>query len=454
MNKSLLTTILGLLAIPLVLLLLLSMYTVNEGEQAIITEFGRPVREVSDAGLHFKKPFIQTVNRIERRVLEWDGRATEMPTRDKVFIIVDTYGRWRIKDPLQYFQRLRDETTAQSRLDDILASETRNTIARHDLIEVVRSTKDRVPQVDTTLVELLTDDVPLPDDLAESDDSPAATDDDLPAPLVADSTIGLPTLYPITRGRTELEQDIFEEAAPKLEEFGIELLDVRFKRVNYSAQVSSSIYERMISERNQIAERFRSQGEGAAARIIGEKERELRRIQSEAYRQVQEIRGGADAEATNIFANAYDRSGGTRDFYMFLRTLEAYEDMFDHQTTMVLSTDTPLFNMFKTLSPAPVDLLAEDPEDVHTPLPPVSSDDFLPDPDPEPEPEPEPDPSDPSDPADQPAPSDPEPATTPQAESETPEADDPDPAPDATPEPDTDATPETNDPEPDSDPEA
>lgn len=403
MNKSLLITILGLLAIPLVLVLLLCLYTVNEGEQAIITEFGRPVRVVEKAGLHFKKPFIQTVNRIERRVLEWDGRATEMPTRDKVFIIVDTYGRWRIDDPLLYFQRLRDETTALSRLDDIFASETRNTIARHDLIEAVRSTKDRVPQVDTSLVELLGDDAPVIPEEATADESApdaaedaeateepteepatepnaeaAADDGALPQQLVdAAGTLGLPTLYPITRGRTELENEIFEAAAPKLEEFGIELLDVRFKRVNYSEQVSQSIYSRMISERNQIAERFRSQGEGSAARIIGEKERELRRIQSEAYRQVQEIRGRADAEATNIFARAFNRSAATRDFFTFLRTLEAYEDMFDDQTTVVFSTDSPLFRLFKRLDDAPVELIDEDPEDIAEPLPPVEIEELV-----------------------------------------------------------------------------
>ena len=225
-----------------------SLYTVNETERVLITQFGKPVGDIVDeAGLKVKIPFIQTVNRIEKRILVWDGSANDMPTKDKLYITVDTFGRWRIKDPLQYFLRLRDERSAQSRLEDILGSETRNAVARHELIEIIRTSKDRTPEVDPVLAE-----------------------------------VDISTLLPITRGRKRIEADILEAASGKLAEFGIELLDIRFKRVNYNESVRQKIYARMISERDQIADRFRSEGAGEAARIIGNKERELQSIVSEA----------------------------------------------------------------------------------------------------------------------------------------------------------------------------
>ncbi len=310
-------------AILLVLLILggivasKALYTVNETERVIITQFGKPVGEIiNEAGLKVKVPFIQTVNRIEKRILVWDGSANDMPTKDKLYITVDTFGRWRIKDPLQYFLRLRDERSAQSRLEDILGSETRNAVARHELIEIIRTSKDRSPEVD---------------------------------PMLADVDISI--LLPITKGRKRIEADIFDAASGKLEEFGIELLDIRFKRINYNESVRQKIYARMVSERDQIAERFRSEGAGEAARINGNKERELQKIVSEAYRTIQTIQGDADAEATDIYARSYNQSPAAADLYMFTKTLETYRSVIDSDTTLILSTDSDLMSLLKSMNP-------------------------------------------------------------------------------------------------------
>ncbi|MDP6523862.1 MAG: protease modulator HflC [Kiritimatiellia bacterium] len=292
-----------------------SLYTVNEVEQVIITQFGKPVGEPkTTAGLKMKIPFIQKVNRIEARILEWDGSPTDMPTKDKLYISVDTFGRWRIVDPLQYFLRLRDERSALSRLDDILGSETRNAVAKHELIEIIRTTKNREPLRDETLLD-------------------------------ANSSVG--ELLPIQKGRQKVEEEVFGAAASKLKVFGIELLDVRFKRINYNQSVRIKIYERMVSERQQIAELFRSEGNGEAARILGNMDRELKKIQSDAYRQVEEIRGEADATATEIYAKAYNQSPEAVSFYEFLKTMDTYKKVIDPQTTLILSTDSDLFRMMK-----------------------------------------------------------------------------------------------------------
>ncbi len=290
-------------------------YTVSETEQVIITQFGKPVGDpVKTAGLHFKVPFIQEVTRIEKRILEWDGRPSEMPTKDKTYIVVDTFGRWRINDAKQYFLRLRDERSAQSRLDDILGSEIRNAIAKHELIEVIRTTKDREPARDVALLD-------------------------------APGNIGI--LYAITKGRAKIEKEIFEKAASKLTDFGIELLDMRFKRINYNQSVRERIYERMISERQQIAERFRSEGAGEAAKILGKKERDLLKIESEAYKRVQEIRGVADANATQIYAEAYNQNAESVSFYGFIKTMETYEEMLDQNSTLILTTGSDIFKYLK-----------------------------------------------------------------------------------------------------------
>ena len=294
-----------------IIVLVQSLYRIDETEQVIITQFGKPIGEViSDAGLKLKVPFIQTVNRIEKRILLWDGAANDMPTKDKLYITVDTFGRWRIKDPLQYFLRLRDERSALSRLEDILGSETRNAVAKHELIEIIRTTKDRKPAVD---------------------------------PLLENANIS--TLLPITRGRRQVEQDIYAAASNKLLEFGIELLDIRFKRINYNESVRQKIYQRMISERQQIAERFRSEGAGEANKIIGNMEKDLREIESEAYKTIQTIQGDADAKATEIYANSYNKSKESRSLYNFVKTLQTYQTIIDKNTTLVLTTDSALYKL-------------------------------------------------------------------------------------------------------------
>lgn len=294
-----------------------SAYTVSETEQIIVTQFGKPVGvPIVEAGLHFKIPSIQEVIRIEKRILEWDGRPNEMPTKDKTYIVVDTFARWRVKDAKQFFLRLRDERSAQSRLDDILGSETRNAIAKHKLIEVIRTTKDRNPEQDASLVDVPKD-------------------------------IGM--LYPITMGRANIEKQIFEKAAAKLTDFGIELLDIRFKRINYNESVRARIYERMISERQQIAERFRSEGAGEAAKIMGKSERDLLVIESAAYKQVQEIRGVADAKATEIYANAYNKNADSVSFYEFIMTMESYQEMLDAQSTLIFTTESDVFKFLKNV---------------------------------------------------------------------------------------------------------
>lgn len=290
-------------------------YTISETEQVILTQFGKTMgAPINESGIHFKWPFIQTVNRIDKRILEWDGRPGEMPTRDKLYIIVDTFGRWRISDPLQFFTRLRDERSAQSRLDDIIGSEVRNAVAKHDLIEIVRTDKNRTPAVDVT--------------------------------LSADAG-QISRFLPISLGRTAIEGEVVKAAAPKLKDFGIELIDVRFMRVNYNVGVSSKIHERMTSERQQIASRFRSEGEGEAAKILGNKERDLRQIESEAYREIQKIRGDADAKATEIYARAYGGSPEAAEFHRFLRTMDAYKKTLDKDTTLLLSTDSDMFRYLK-----------------------------------------------------------------------------------------------------------
>ncbi len=297
-----------------------SLYTVNEAQQVILTQFGKPVGQpITEAGLKLKVPFIQSVNRFDKRVMEWDGSPSDMPTKDKLYISVDLFGRWRITDPMQYFLRLRDERSAQSRLDDILGSETRNAVAKHELIEIVRTTKDRVPLKDASLTQ----------------------------GSQADQTIG--TLLPISQGREQVEQQIYKAAAEKVKVFGIELLDIRFKRINYNASVQSKIFERMISERRQIAERFRSEGNGEAARIRGNMLREKDRIESEAYRKVEETRGEGDAKAAEIYANAYNQSADASQFYEFTRTLEAYKSVITPDSTMVMSTDSDLFKFLKNV---------------------------------------------------------------------------------------------------------
>lgn len=289
-------------------------YTVDETEQVIITQFGEPIGEtVSDPGLKMKIPFMQRAHYFDERYLEWDGDRNQVPTRDKKFIFVDTYARWQITDPLQFFKRLRDERGAQSRLDDILDGETRNAIASHDLVEVVRSS-NRDPKSDATITEIVED-----------------------------------TLADISVGRDSIQTMIQGLANERASDLGLKVLDFRFKRINYVEDVRQTVYDRMISERNRIADKFRSEGEGEAARINGEKERELQSIESEAFRRAEEIRGEADAQATAIYAKAYNQSNAARELYNFTRTLESYGRSLDKETSVILSTDSEFFRFLRNM---------------------------------------------------------------------------------------------------------
>ncbi len=286
-----------------------STYLVSETEQVIITQFGEPKGSpISEPGMHFKLPFVQQVNTFEKRFLEWDGSPNQMPTKDKRFIWVEMYARWRITDPLKFFQRLRDERGAQSRLDDILDGETRNAVASYDLIELVRSSN-----------------------------RPAGS---IPLESEEDRIV----LEQISAGRRAIAASILEAAQARTLDLGIEVLDIRLKRINYVDEVAKDVFARMIAERRRIAERFRSEGQGEAARIEGERQRDLQRIQSEAYRSAQELRGTADAEATAIYADAYGRDA---EFYAFVKSLETYERVVDSKTIFVLGTDSDLLKYLR-----------------------------------------------------------------------------------------------------------
>lgn len=305
----------GVLALLALVVLWAAAYTVSESEQAVITQFGRPVGDpITDSGLHFKLPFIQQVHLFDKRFLEWDGDPNQLPTRDKRFIWLNTYARWRITDPLLFFQRLHNEAGAQTRLDDILDGETRDAIANHDLVELVRSS-NRQPETSEALAE---DEAEFPE---------------------------------IQAGRESIRQGILAAARERTSDLGLEILDIQFKRLDYVEEVRTQVYDRMISERERIAERFRSEGQGQASRILGEMDRELKRIQSEAFREAEEIRGDADAEATGIYAAAYNRSASSRQFYGFLKSLETLPATIDEETTVVLSTDGELYRYLEDTNP-------------------------------------------------------------------------------------------------------
>ena len=303
--------LIGVLLVAGLLALSGAVYVVDETQQVVITQFGSPVGSAVDSpGLHYKLPFIQRANFFNKRFLEWDGDSNQLPTRDKRFIHVDTYARWRIINPLLFFQRLRDERGAQSRLDDILDGETRNTMASHDLVEVVR-TSNR--------------------DIALSGDELGS---------IAEGE----TVADIEFGRDVLAAEVLAAAQTRTSDLGIEILDFRFKRINYVEEVRREVYNRMISERLRIAEQFRSEGAGEAARISGEKERELRTISSGAYRTAQEIMGTADASAADVYAQAYNRDA---DFYRFVKTLEVYQQTLSQNTTLLLGTNGEFLRFLK-----------------------------------------------------------------------------------------------------------
>lgn len=311
----------------LVLLILLGgylcTYSVPEQYAAIITDFGKPTgATVTQPGLHFKLPLVQTVNLIDMRMQEWDGQAVQMPTHDKLYMIVDSFGRWRITDPLLFFTRLRDTRSALSRMDDITGSEMRNAVAENDLIEMVRTDKNRKVELDFD-----------PDNTNAQDN------------------VTTSTLPPISIGRTAIEKTITANAAVKLKDFGIDLVDVRLMRLNYQSSVTSKINDRMISEREQIAARFRSEGEGAADKILGDRDRDLAEIKSAAYQKSQEIQGQADAEATRIYAEAYNQTPQAVELYNFLRSMQTLEEVATNNTTLVFSTTGDLFKYLKSADP-------------------------------------------------------------------------------------------------------
>jgi membrane protease subunit HflC len=297
-------------AAVVVVLLFSSVYTLSETEQAILTQFGRPVGGlITDPGLHMKVPFIQDVHRFDKRWLEFDGDAREITTKDKKYIWVDSYARWRIADPLRFYQAVRDERGAQSRLDDIVDGETRNAVASFDLIELVRSSN-----------------------------RPFQTTEELEGIGAAEA------MAKISAGRGQIAQTILEKAAKITPEFGIELVDVRFRRINYVETVQQKVFERMISERKRIAERSRSEGQGRAAEIRGEKERDILAATSVGYKSAQALKGAADAKATAIYAKAY---GKDADFYQFSKTMETLNKSLDDKAWLILSSDSDLLRYLK-----------------------------------------------------------------------------------------------------------
>ncbi|MGD9346322.1 MAG: protease modulator HflC [Candidatus Aminicenantes bacterium] len=304
MTKQTRTVVFVIVAFFVLIVLIDAIYVVSEMNQVIITQFGEPIGEaITGPGLHIKTPFIQKANYFEKRWLEWDGDANQIVTKDKKYIWVDTYARWRISDPLVFFQRVRDERGAQSRLDDIIDGETRNAIANYDLFEVVRST-NREFETSEEAAEIL--------------DTEAVQQQ-------------------VEMGREKITHIILERSSEITPEFGIELKDVRIKRVNYVEEVQRKVFDRMIAERQRIAAKYRSEGDGRSAEIRGQKERELKRIESEAYKTSQEIKGNADAQAVKIYADAYNLDP---EFYQFMKTLETYRTIMDKETWLFLSTDS------------------------------------------------------------------------------------------------------------------
>jgi len=297
------------------------LFVVHQYETAIITRFGKAIRIETTPGLKLKVPFFDVVHRFDKRILAWDGPPTECPTKDKLYLIVDCFARWRISDPLLYYNRLNDERSALSRLDDILGSETRTAVATHDLVEIIRVTKGRQPVRDTELEKT--------------------------------GTVLPSTIPEIELGRGQIEKQITERTRQKIADFGIELLDERFKRSKYNPTVAEKIIERMSSERHQIAARFRSEGKGEAANISGQKESDVASIISIATKDALKIEGEADAEAARIYAAAYS-APDAQELYLFRRSLEVARSAFEKDTTAVISTNSDLGRILKTMGPSSV----------------------------------------------------------------------------------------------------
>lgn len=296
----------GILAFIILILLADAIYTVDQREQVVITQFGDPIRVVKEPGIHIKLPFIQQANSFEKRILEWDGRATQIPTKDKKFILVNTYARWRIPDPLKFFQSVSDEQRAQTRLDNIIDATVRDFITDQLLIEVVRNSNQPLVQSEGEEIEK--------------------------------------EVIEIQIGREKLTREILMRASEMAPQYGIELIDVRVKHINYVQSVREKVFSRMVAERERIAEQYRSEGQGERSRILGDMEKDLRKITSEAYKKAQEIKGKADGKSTEIYARAYNRDP---EFYSFLKALETYPEVIGEKTWLILTTDSDFFRYLK-----------------------------------------------------------------------------------------------------------
>jgi len=312
-KKKFLVYLVAILLFVALIVILDAFYIIDETEQVVITQFGKPVGQpIADAGLHLKVPFVQKVNYFEKRLLEWDGIPAEILAKDKKFILVDTYARWRIANPLKFFTSVVSEDGAQTRLDNIIEAATRDRVTANVLIEVVRTSNRTMAMTE------------------------------------ADSSVFLKEMKvdSISVGREKLSRDILKAVQEKAQEYGIEIVDVRIKRINYIDEVRQKVFERMIAERLRIAEKYRSQGMGKKAEIEGEMEKELKRIQSEAYRTAQEIKGKADAKAIRIYAKAYEQDP---EFYSFMKSLESYQKTMDEKTWLILSTDNDYLKYLKRI---------------------------------------------------------------------------------------------------------
>jgi membrane protease subunit HflC len=309
--KNITNIIIGIIILAVILAVSGVFYTIDETQQVVVTQFGKLVGQPrTQSGLYFKLPFVQMANYFDKRILEWDGDADQIPTREKRLIWVDTTARWRIADALKFMKRVGTEPNAQTRLDDIIDAKTREAISSHALVEMIRSSNRLIEEGSAAALENAADE------------------------------FGKTALAPIKKGREEISDLILERAAEAVKDYGIELVDVKIKRINYVKEVQHKVYERMISERKRAAEQFRSEGQGKKAEIEGQRAKELQQIESEAYRRAQEIKGKADAEAIKIYADAYNKDP---EFYSFLKTLETYRKTIDDRTTLMLTTDNDFY---------------------------------------------------------------------------------------------------------------
>jgi membrane protease subunit HflC len=296
----------GVIAFIIFIILSGTIYTVDQREQVVVTQFGNPVRVVKEPGIHLKMPVIQQINSFEKRILEWDGRATQIPTKDKKFILLDTYARWRITDPLKFYQSVGDELRAQTRLDNVIDAAVRDYITENLLIEAVRNSNQELVQSEGEEIER--------------------------------------EVLEIKIGREKLTRDILVKALEMTPQYGIELIDVRIKHINYVQSVREKVFLRMIAERERIAEQYRSEGQGERSRILGDLDKDLRQISSVAYKRAEEIKGEADGKSTKIYANAYSKDA---DFYAFLKAMDTYPSSIDEDTWLILTTDSDYFKFLK-----------------------------------------------------------------------------------------------------------